>query len=223
MNINKLSTGDTAQHCACSKDTGQRETTGLTVSGQEIPDATYSNDSCQTQINAQPEHTATTTTMSQREQELAKQLQEEREASQRLQQQLSEVKLEGEIAMERQKQAQWQEALKKIKEVQEAAKKSQEEQLGALEEMIADTIGKTGSTPSLTHILSGLVNKTSEEDLRKEEERKKNKERAEHIMEQFKTLQEQAQNLRGQEVDKETEAILNMISQNTPKMRKHCR
>ena len=157
--------------------------------------------------------------MSEREQQLLKQLEEEKPASQKLQQQLNEAKIEAEIKAEKQRQAQWAEALAKVKEVQENSLKEKEKHMGAIEKLLEQTLKTKDTNPdtAITTLLKGLLTnqgETPEEQERREkqeQERQKNRELADRLMAQQKALMEQVETLRKQNIDEETKALLSAI------------
>ena len=153
------------------------------------------------------------TTMSEKEKELLAQLEQQKQESNKLQQQLAELQIESQIAIEKQKQEQWSVAIQKIKEVQDQAKEQHEAQLSSIQEMI-----KVAANPGEADLLEKLrqvLHKESEEDkqarLAQEAEHKKNRDLVDSLMAQQKQLQEQATAMQGLNMDEESRVLLSTI------------
>ena len=157
----------------------------------------------------------TDNTMSEKEKQLLQELEQQRQSSLKLQQELAELKIQSQIDLEKQKQEQWSTTIAQVKEAQHEAKKQQSEQLANIQQMIKDMVPtKEGDTELLEKLKTLLpMSETQEEKqrrLQQEENRQKNKERAQRLLEQHKQLQEQAEHPTASDLDEETRLLLQL-------------
>ena len=158
-----------------------------------------------------------TVIMSEREQQLEKQLQEQKDASTKLQQELKELKLQTQIQLESQKHEHWGQAIAQIKEFQQAAKAQSEKQWSTLQTLLSD-ITHPGADPDLAEKLKALLGGPTEEEKQRkaaaEAERAENKQKVARLMEQQKQLQVQAEEIAKLNLDQDTRASLELLSVN---------
>ena len=144
--------------------------------------------------------------MANKEAELIQQLKEHRAQNEKLQQEMRELQIQSEIALEKQKKEQWETALGQIKEAQNNSKLEHEKQLNDIQALIKTMMGEKQEPEDLVDKLRSLLltDKTAEEErLRKEKEARQaqNKLLVEQLVEQQMKLQEQAKALAESELD----------------------
>ena len=161
---------------------------------------------------------ATPIETSEKEKLLLQQLEEQKRASQQLQQELAELRIENEIEMEKQKQEQCA-AIGKLKEIQDKAKEQHEAQLNSIQEMIKNMTTTQPGDDSLMNKLKTLLNQETEEEKMKREaeeaERRKTKEMVESLVTQHKQIQEQLSSLDISKMDTDTKVLLSTLTQPT--------
>ena len=153
--------------------------------------------------------------MSDKETQLLGQLAEQRLASERLEQELNQLKIQNEIELEKQKQQQWAVAIGKVKEIQETSRKQHEAQLSSIQEFLL-TSANTGSKGFDDKLKALLLNDPAaqaekERKEREEQEKLKNKERLQQILEQHKQLQREAAALADTPLDTESRELIDAL------------
>ena len=198
--------------------TVQSSVTGVEASGilgtatpQTSPTNNYSENS---PFQTCKHTTAHDTEMSDREQELLQQLEQQKVASLQLERQMTEMKIQNQIELEVQKQQQWKIAMNQMKEAQEEAMKKQASDLKSIQEILQQSTTQ-GDTDLFNRIKELLPPTETEEQkvkrLQEEQARKENKERVEQLVQQQKQLQQQASLLMDSEMDEETRVLLRTL------------
>ena len=141
----------------------------------------------------------------------------QQEESQKLENQLAELKIESKIELEKQKQQQWAAAIGKIREVQKSAQEAHDHQMDNIHSLITGLISNKDSPTDMAAAISALITKVNhpeeEERLRREkEEQEKNRQLVNQLLEQQKQLQDQAAALAEASLDTETRALLSAIT-----------